>query len=1520
MLPEEETFTLANGTPAATFAVLRLPEVTLKVSDKKRENLKIVNHVFYVMRAASADTDAPIDIFVGSVFMYHIWGIDMQELLRQVNPKEVDMKDHPFNKHWSEYDLEWRQKGASAIQPHPPMDPKRYNNINAIRNRLRIVEGHGGALSITPHARFDLLGYTAARKVGGRRFNAITYVPEDLKAGTGGVMYAWQNYATEVEAAYDKFKQELHRPPPEAVDPGPPPDWKPRPGRNKLTERSPRKIYKEGDSKSSEYNLTQLLSNDRHKDLQRRLNQRKVRLLRAAYRVGIPRDDPNLQALIGTDQLNKFEAEQVKALMAPYLREELNMDPDKEADDYDLPETPETSARDNVEKLLKESIERAADQMGVVGDKKREFHDVVWKYREIFATDMDGSWNEAARVPPLKVQLVPNARPQKVRMRSYPHHALQFLQKTVQEMEKYGLLYKNDNSVWAAPVGVIPKPGKPGKFRMIVDLRWTNHVTQPVQYGFPLIDEILYRTKGAKYFFVVYMLKAFWQVMIDPDSQEYFSFMTPDGVYTPTRLMMGGTDSPMYFQAAMTTVFKDLVHEGNLAIWIDDLMGYGKDWDTFINVMDRFLAKCVEKHLLLDVTKSVLGDCKAHWCGRDIDSEGVSFRARRTDDLLKMEEPTLAGELCQFLQACNWMRGSIPNFSEMTENLWEIKRRAETKGLADKGSRRKKAYDLIPLKLLGWGEVHSKEFQELQNSLTVLMKNGHFDPEDESQTLCLLTDASQRHYAALLTSVTNWKEGIPVEEQEHRLLRTFSGEFKGAQVKWSTIEKESFPIIEAVQLWRDFLMISKGFNLYSDHENLVTLFRPDAANPELSKSALDKVYRWCYTLSRFRINHMEHLPGQRNVWADLLSRWAHPTYKEEQVAFQLRSVRWRQWEKEASRRVNSNRKSKQQASNKKANKDVNPNNGRTLEQKRKRDILPRLPGSQRKRLTEKEIEARRNRGRDWNQYLNLEFSIRMADKDLPGIPEIKEAQDNLSLSDKLFKEQNAKHMQLNHDGIWMYDGKVWIPDGAMELKLYAMIMAHCGFAGHRGQATTAIKLKKWGYWPKQDDDLRDFCGQCRLCTKSKTGETVPRPWGQSVSGTKPGEVIHFDYMYITPPADSWYHDYKYVLVIKDDYTGMVDLWPAKTCDHDTVVKALQHWESIMGRARILVSDRGSHFKNRFLEAYVRHSKVLYNPLRPNHDTGDSPLEQPQVHHFTMAYCPWANGTVENVNKHLKALLQILTKEARLSMEHWPSLLPVISGILNSSESYRNVGYSPRQLFMGEGKAFNPLDVIYNEKTDKVMHLDVPRVEASYKEQFTELMSSLELMHKKVNDRRHKMYDRDYWGKAMANRSVHSDEVQNRDRLVDFTVGDFVMVATPGQLPSKLSARWRGPYEVVRCIDEYIYEVRHLVTGKLLAAHIMRIKFFCNSELDQHVALLDEITSHENYDLLFTPEGIEEFRYDEKLNAAYVKVKWLGFSSLESTWEYVDDIARDFPELTDMYFGSMEGLRHAAHNPRKIHDL
>jgi len=61
-------------------------------------------------------------------------------------------------------------------------------------------------------------------------------------------------------------------------------------------------------------------------------------------------------------------------------------------------------------------------------------------------------------------------------------------------------------------------------------------------------------------------------------------------------------------------------------------------------------------------------------------------------------------------------------------------------------------------------------------------------------------------------------------------------------------------------------------SLFTDHANLVYIFDPYGQNPSIGRHTANKLMRWALKLSAYRYV-IEHLPGDRNVWADILTRW-----------------------------------------------------------------------------------------------------------------------------------------------------------------------------------------------------------------------------------------------------------------------------------------------------------------------------------------------------------------------------------------------------------------------------------------------------------------------------------------------------------------------------------------------------------------------------------------------------------------------------------------------------------------------
>jgi hypothetical protein len=61
-----------------------------------------------------------------------------------------------------------------------------------------------------------------------------------------------------------------------------------------------------------------------------------------------------------------------------------------------------------------------------------------------------------------------------------------------------------------------------------------------------------------------------------------------------------------------------------------------------------------------------------------------------------------------------------------------------------------------------------------------------------------LTNAFDRFYADLVTQIHEEQLDLAMKEQDHQPLAFLSGEFKGAQLRWTVPEKESFAIFDTV--------------------------------------------------------------------------------------------------------------------------------------------------------------------------------------------------------------------------------------------------------------------------------------------------------------------------------------------------------------------------------------------------------------------------------------------------------------------------------------------------------------------------------------------------------------------------------------------------------------------------------------------------------------------------------------------------------------------------------------------------
>jgi hypothetical protein len=274
----------------------------------------------------------------------------------------------------------------------------------------------------------------------------------------------------------------------------------------------------------------------------------------------------------------------------------------------------------------------------------------------------------------------------------------------------------------------------------------------------------------------------YWKLPLAPDSRECQSFITPDGVFSPTRVLHGTTNAVSHMQAVLQEILLHSVEQ--ILAWLDEILLHAvKELELLTHLLALFLIRR-QYNLKLHPGKCSLYATKLRWCGRLISPTGVCFGPRRVQGLRDMEPPSMGAELQQFVCALNWMRTSLPKFSQLIAPLQAI---LELVYQAAGGQRTRTASAKIPLIDVGWDSEDASTFRACQAALerVVTLRHPALD-----KRLCLYTDASLEFWLSVIAHVPPADLDCPAVAQLHEPLVFLSGKLTGPMRRWPIIEKK----------------------------------------------------------------------------------------------------------------------------------------------------------------------------------------------------------------------------------------------------------------------------------------------------------------------------------------------------------------------------------------------------------------------------------------------------------------------------------------------------------------------------------------------------------------------------------------------------------------------------------------------------------------------------------------------------------------------------------------------------------
>jgi hypothetical protein len=824
-----------------------------------------------------------------------------------------------------------------------------------------------------------------------------------------------------------------------------------------------------------------------------------------------------------------------------------------------------------------------------------------------------------------------------------------------------------------------------------------------------------------------------------------------------------------------------------------------------------------------------------------ISAEGVRHAPDRIEAIEKAPAPKTAKELQQWIGTVGWVSAHIPRCAQRLDPLQQLLNDA----LAHTTSR--SAAEAAKIKLRdSWTEEHQAAFDDVKRAIVQATVLAARDPDKQ---LVLVTDASHTHMAAMLSQVPMDQRDRPIDEMDHQPLGFWSGAFRGSELRWDVSSKEGAAVVRAVQRWNYLLDNHNGFILGTDHANLCWLWNRQTVH-DPRRHVSDRLSRWRLFLTSYTMT-IRHVPGASLVIPDLLSRC---------------------WGTGDSMAADEERGQASQEST----------TGDTGMIARTIAVGPLKAEGEPQRSARARKRARRLRNKgvtsaptlDGGQISSpasddaLRHPTAMAtlhydwSEDYPSLEQLRSAQQKL-FADSESQTSVPSHLHLDPDD-QLYKtakGQIWVPD-VDALRERLVVVAHMG-VGHVGMVATKRALKQWFAWDHMAAMVTEIVSHCLSCQPTRGGNVIHRPMAEMRHATQPCERVHCDYLYVHQGESAPPGVMTSVLVMRDDFTGIVMLHPVSKCTAEETVAALMKWKSVYGQPQVMMSDRGPHFAAQLVDQFLQRIRCKQE--------------------FSVAHHPASNGVAERaVQATLKAFRAIVA-EHRLPHEQWVEVVELVQEAVNATPSVRLNNRSPFEMMFGR-PPMTPLAAICRTPNASGITLDAAAMEEAY----TTLANCIEALHTEVNDA------------AMGN--ARSGVIRERFpgvKEANFALGDFVLVATPiGQHTPKLQARWRGPMRISAYVPDsqnLVYEVTDLVTKKVQQVHAERLRPFHDASLNVTVELRDLLAQYGGEYLM---ERIVAIRHHSE--GIQIKVTWKGFNEEEATWEPISYMASVYPAKVRAY--------------------
>lgn len=425
------------------------------------------------------------------------------------------------------------------------------------------------------------------------------------------------------------------------------------------------------------------------------------------------------------------------------------------------------------------------------------------------------------------IELIPGSKP--VDCKIYPLNLdeQKALDEFLEENLKTGRI-RPSNSPMASPFFFIKK--KDGTLRPVQDYRKLNDMTIKNCYPLPLIQELIDKLKMSKVFTKMDIRWGFNNIHIKEGDEWKAAFRTNRGLFEPTVMFFGLTDSPSTFQSFMNHILKPLIDEGHVIVYMDDILVFTEDLSSHRKIVHDVLHILETNGLYLKPEKCTFETSSVDYLGIIVGNGQVRMDPKKVAAVTDWPIPKKKKDVQSFLGFCNFFRRFIRGFSHVARPLSQLTSNKEW----------------------SWGKAEQDAFEILKSRITedvtlaIPLDNGTFRVE---------ADSSDYANGAVLSQQVDGK---------WRPIAFRSRSLNDVECNYEIYDKEMMAIMDSLSEWRQYLLGAREpFEIWNDHQNLQYFQKPNKLNRRQA--------RWMTELAEYEFK-LHHKPGKSMGKADALSR------------------------------------------------------------------------------------------------------------------------------------------------------------------------------------------------------------------------------------------------------------------------------------------------------------------------------------------------------------------------------------------------------------------------------------------------------------------------------------------------------------------------------------------------------------------------------------------------------------------------------------------------------------------------